>query len=200
MRSKYVYKVSPAESLPVEDNSVTLIQAAAALHWLNYEKFYRECDRVLVPGGVIAAFSYTLNIHFDHPLAAEIAEVFLEMKTKLTSADNPYCEKREKLTLQKYTDESVQIPYRDSKRIDNEYIKVSTTVAGFLKFYRSVSLVRLYINSCPENMEWWNTCCQRFMEACGTADLETPLTYRIEAFLLLGRKPKIPASDDCEYN
>jgi len=74
-----IFRVSPAESLPVEDNSVTLIQAAAALHWLNYEKFYRECDRVLVPGGVIAAFSYTLNIHFDHPMAAEIAEVFLEV-------------------------------------------------------------------------------------------------------------------------
>jgi len=63
----------------VKDKSVTLVQVAATLHWLDHEKFYRECDRVLVPGGVIAAFCYSLNMRFDHPRAPHITEVLQEV-------------------------------------------------------------------------------------------------------------------------
>jgi len=74
------FRVSPGESLPVEDNSVTLIQAATALHWFDHEKFYRECDRVLVPGGVIAAVNYTLDIKvIKHPTSNDLHQIFSEV-------------------------------------------------------------------------------------------------------------------------
>jgi len=74
--------LSVAEKLPVEENSVTLIQVATALHWLNYEKFYRECDRVLVPGGVIAAFSYTVKdiLIVNHPRSLAIQDVLMRVR------------------------------------------------------------------------------------------------------------------------
>jgi len=71
--------ISPAESLPVEDNSVTLIQVATALHWFDHEKFYRECDRVLAPGGVIAAFCYSVFMTVvNHSKSEEINKVVYE--------------------------------------------------------------------------------------------------------------------------
>ncbi|KAF6026210.1 hypothetical protein EB796_015479 [Bugula neritina] len=75
------YKVAQAENIPVEDNSVTLVQVATALHWLDHEKFYRECDRVLVVGGVIAAFSHYPDIQvIDHPNKDHLTRIFREVK------------------------------------------------------------------------------------------------------------------------
>jgi len=73
--------LSVAEKLPVEDNSVTLIQVATALHWFDIEKFYRECDRVLVPGGVIAAFAYAFKDFpiVNHPRGDAIQDVIIRV-------------------------------------------------------------------------------------------------------------------------
>ena len=50
-----------AEELPLDDESVSLVTCASTVHWLDHEKFYRDCDRVLVPGGVIAVYSSILS-------------------------------------------------------------------------------------------------------------------------------------------
>jgi len=74
-------RVFPGECLPVEDNSITLIQVATALHWLDHEKFYRECDRVLVPGGVIAAFTYKFDFEvINHPNSNQLNKILSEVK------------------------------------------------------------------------------------------------------------------------
>jgi len=71
--------LSAAENLPVEEKSVTLIQAATALHWFDLVKFYRECDRVLAPGGVVAAFCYDVLLLVVNNLQSdEINKVFKE--------------------------------------------------------------------------------------------------------------------------
>jgi ubiquinone/menaquinone biosynthesis C-methylase UbiE len=43
-----------AEKTELKDNSVDLVVVAEALHWLEIDKFFAECDRILKPGGVIA--------------------------------------------------------------------------------------------------------------------------------------------------
>ncbi|KAF6033346.1 hypothetical protein EB796_008348 [Bugula neritina] len=74
--SNVEYRLSAAENLPVEEKSVTLIQAATALHWFDLVKFYRECDRVLAPGGVVAAFCYdVLLLVVNHLQSGEINKV-----------------------------------------------------------------------------------------------------------------------------
>ncbi|KAF6033493.1 hypothetical protein EB796_008198 [Bugula neritina] len=83
----------------------------------------------------------------------------------------------------------LSIPYADRKRVDTEYMTIATTVSGLFRFYKSLSHVKPFIESCNENSEWWNACIQRLMEAYGTNDLEAPITHKMEVFLLLGRKP-----------
>jgi len=52
------YACSMAEHLPVADHGVSLVAAAQAVHWFDFERFHAECRRVLVPGGVLAVWTY----------------------------------------------------------------------------------------------------------------------------------------------
>lgn len=54
------YQHALAETLPVPDASVGLVTAAQAVHWFDFERFHAECRRVLVPGGVVAVWTYTV--------------------------------------------------------------------------------------------------------------------------------------------
>ena len=55
-----VFKVSKAETLPVEDSSTQMVLVGRAIHYFDQKTFFKEVDRVLVPGGVVAYYS----VHF----------------------------------------------------------------------------------------------------------------------------------------
>ena len=63
-----------AEQLPIPDNGIQLITVAQALHWFEFDNFYTEVKRVLVPGGMIAAWTYSLLAVCDQ-FGAEVADV-----------------------------------------------------------------------------------------------------------------------------
>lgn len=50
--------VEPGERTALADASVQLVAVAQALHWFDRSRFFAECDRVLVRGGVLAAWGY----------------------------------------------------------------------------------------------------------------------------------------------
>lgn len=52
------YRLVPAENSRLAVESVDLITVAQALHWFDLTKFWHEANRVLKPGGVLAAWSY----------------------------------------------------------------------------------------------------------------------------------------------
>ena len=52
------YAAGLAERLPVRERSVSLVAAAQAFHWFDFDRFHAECRRVLVPGGVVAVWTY----------------------------------------------------------------------------------------------------------------------------------------------
>lgn len=54
----------PGEHTWLFDASVDLVAVAQALHWFDVPAFFAECDRVLRPGGVLAAWGYD---DFDIP-------------------------------------------------------------------------------------------------------------------------------------
>jgi ubiquinone/menaquinone biosynthesis C-methylase UbiE len=54
------YRVAPAEDSGLADGSVDLVTVAQALHWFDFDLFYREARRVLAPGGALAAWTYNL--------------------------------------------------------------------------------------------------------------------------------------------
>lgn len=65
--------VEPGEHTALPDGSVQLVAVAQALHWFDRPKFFAECGRVLVPGGVLAAWGYADFIPSEGMLEAVAA-------------------------------------------------------------------------------------------------------------------------------
>lgn len=55
-----MYRVESAEQSSLPDASVDLITVAQAIHWFNFEAFYREVRRTLKPNGLIVVIGYPL--------------------------------------------------------------------------------------------------------------------------------------------
>ena len=54
------YERALAEALPAADGTVALVAVAQAIHWFDFDRFHAECRRVLMPDGVVAAWTYTV--------------------------------------------------------------------------------------------------------------------------------------------
>lgn len=52
------YRVEAAEQCSLQDESVSLVTVAQAMHWFDIPAFYAEVRRVLKPRGVFAAWTY----------------------------------------------------------------------------------------------------------------------------------------------
>jgi SAM-dependent methyltransferase len=60
------YRVAQAEASGIDSNSVELVTVAQALHWFDLDSFYGEAQRVLVPSGVLAVWTYgVLHVEGD---------------------------------------------------------------------------------------------------------------------------------------
>ncbi len=55
---KISYRVEKAEKSSIASHTADLLTIANALHWFDFDVFYAEAQRVLKPGGVIAAWAY----------------------------------------------------------------------------------------------------------------------------------------------
>jgi ubiquinone/menaquinone biosynthesis C-methylase UbiE len=64
------YEVALAHQSPLKNNSVDLITVAQALHWFEFDLFFKEAQRVAKPNGVLAVWCYEL-----HQISAEVDAV-----------------------------------------------------------------------------------------------------------------------------
>lgn len=54
------YRVRPAEKTDFPDHYFDMVCAAQAAHWFDHKFFYKEAERILKPGGVLALIGYGL--------------------------------------------------------------------------------------------------------------------------------------------
>jgi len=71
------YRVAPAENSGLQEATADLVTVAQALHWLHTETFYAEAARVLVPGGVLAVWTYGVQ-YLDEPELDRILRRFYD--------------------------------------------------------------------------------------------------------------------------
>jgi SAM-dependent methyltransferase len=57
-REGILYLAASAERVPLRSAIADLITVAQALHWIELDRFYAEARRVLVPGGLLAVWTY----------------------------------------------------------------------------------------------------------------------------------------------
>ena len=86
-----MFRFGSAEDLPVEDSSVTLITAGRAIQYFDFPKFFRECQRALAPGGIVAFYS-SEHIKFvidDDPAKADkLNKLFTKVRFYYVKSNN----------------------------------------------------------------------------------------------------------------
>jgi SAM-dependent methyltransferase len=69
------YRVAKAENSGFDSKSVDLVTVAQALHWFDLDSFYAEVERVLVPSGVIAVWTYGV-LHVEGDAVDQLVQEF----------------------------------------------------------------------------------------------------------------------------
>lgn len=140
---KIIYKIEKAEKSELKDHSVDLITISQALHWFDFEAFYREANRVLKEIGVIAAWTYGLP-----KISIEIDKIVQFYHDTILGE---YWPKEHKLVTTEYT--TIPFPFEEIPSPD-------------FKIQKSLSL-----NQLKGLLKSWSAT-QRYIEKNGTNPIE----------------------------
>lgn len=171
------FRVGPAEDLAFLDSgSVSLVTVAQAMHWMNHETFYKEVNRVLKPGGVLAVYGYGLPQENKKEAHAIVLEFYLSLK--------PYWDKERKFVEEHY--KSFQLPFPGWIRNDDQEIVKQWTVDQYIGYITSWSGWQKLLKDNPES-----TALQKIHEKLSQLYPDDELvTIRWPIFMLLGTKPR----------
>jgi ubiquinone/menaquinone biosynthesis C-methylase UbiE len=128
------FRVGRAEASGLDDNSVDLITVGQALHWFDIAGFFDEAQRVLVPGGVLAAWSYA-RCHVNPDCDALINELYLDIV-------NSYWPPERKLVEEGYR--SIELPMAPIAAPEIA-MKIDWMVENMLGYLRTWSASQRYL-------------------------------------------------------
>ncbi|GFY64605.1 putative methyltransferase [Trichonephila inaurata madagascariensis] len=184
------YRVSPAECLPVGNESVCLLTAGTCFHWLDIPAFFREAKRVLVHGGVLAVYSSCAI----HPVTGDEEKDYqLRMITNKFLYDDlkRYRSPRVQQAFEQYCD--VEFPFEDvmrSRNVSHTYVASAADAVGYI---RSMSTFQNFRAAYPlradQLLHDYQDSIMKILNATTKAE-STPLAYRRDYFLILCRKGK----------
>lgn len=132
---KVQYAVEKAEHSSLKNNSVDLITIAQALHWFDHDRFYTEVNRVLKPGGVIAAIAY-INPCVSEEIARLTDHLHDEVLKEYWKPENRIVEARY---------ETLPFPF-DLIEVPEFTLEKNLTRNDFLGHLRTWSAVQRYID------------------------------------------------------
>jgi SAM-dependent methyltransferase len=128
------YRAAPAEASGLPGHSCDLVTVAQALHWFCGDAFYAEVRRVLKPGGVFAAWTYTL-LHGEPALNAVVEDFLPQHHRPLVAAG---------ATLGGLGYRDMPFPFAEIATPDFE-IRLEWTLDDLLAYLRTWSATQRYI-------------------------------------------------------
>lgn len=190
------FVTSSAEKLPFSNNSLQLITAGQACHWFDLPVFYKEVDRVLVPGGVLALYGYL----FPQPIHGDLTEKLYQIVNHMYISElNGYIHQGSKeVYLEQYGADKYKLIYDDVLEIrdDTHFVDKTTTVAELTGYISSWSGFQNFESKCgsaaAQNIleDFQNRIMSTLNVA--TSPEDTQICLRFKYFLLMGRKPLDP--------
>uniref|UniRef100_A0A8B9MFD6 Methyltransferase type 11 domain-containing protein n=1 Tax=Accipiter nisus TaxID=211598 RepID=A0A8B9MFD6_9AVES len=180
------YLVCPAEELPFEDASVDILTSFTAAHWFDIEKFMREANRVVKPGGCMVISTYTVDMSLRYGNCSEkLTKIFRETWDLLLK----YSHNRIKLVLEDYKDIFEALPFPDKKRITDIFDKIPMTVAGVVGYLESASPYQAFMKNDPKAAKsLLQETEKRMLETMGVSSCETPVEFWVRHVCVLGCK------------
>ena len=86
-----VYHTESSEKVNMPDYSFDLITVAQAIHWFNFEAFYREVKRTLKTNGLLAVIGYGL-MYIDKKVDKAIYKLYEDILGKYWDSERRYIE------------------------------------------------------------------------------------------------------------
>ncbi|XP_078000543.1 putative methyltransferase DDB_G0268948 [Glandiceps talaboti] len=184
-----VYRVAPAEDLPVDSSSVDLITIASSIHLLpDRQTFFSEVDRVLKPGGCLAMYQSRPTVLSCSDRSEDMASLLhYYLFRELAQYQQPHFQ----LVENDYRD--IELPYSDEERNYRLSIVYNTTVPDFIRSWEILSVYRSYMENNPAkcNTRISEEIQEKMMSVLGvdTTPEETSITTNFPMVLAMCRKP-----------
>lgn len=129
-KDNIIYKEECAEQTSFADGQFDLITVAQAIHWFDFEAFYKEVYRTLKPDGIFAVLGYGLFNTSD-----ESEELLKHFYYDITG---PYWDAERCYLDENYT--TIPFPFEEleTKQFTNEFIWTFEQLTGYLGTWSAV--------------------------------------------------------------
>ncbi|WP_281228511.1 class I SAM-dependent methyltransferase [Flavobacterium aquiphilum] len=120
-----VYRLEPAEKSSFDNQAFDLITVAQAVHWFDFDLFYKEIYRILKPDGVFAVLGYGL---FSTNSESDVI-----LRNYYYNIVGSYWDKERKYLDENYT--TIPFPFNEmeTKSFENHFIWTFEELIGYLK-------------------------------------------------------------------
>ncbi|KAG8559150.1 hypothetical protein GDO81_017256 [Engystomops pustulosus] len=141
------YMVAPAEKLPINNDSVDLVNASLAAHWFPVDEFVNEAVRVLKKNGCLAAHAFYPANEIEYKnLSHDLNEVMSKVWDTLFQHVEPSNLTREvDHMLSQYQDIYEAIPLKDKKWITDIRVKIPMSVPDIIGYIQSVCMFQMFL-------------------------------------------------------
>ncbi|KAG8559162.1 hypothetical protein GDO81_017258 [Engystomops pustulosus] len=140
-----------AEKLPVNNDSVDLVNASLAAHWFNVDKFTKEAARVLNTNGCLAVHAFYPGLEVEYKdLSHDLNKVISEIWNTL----NPYTDPIGiNLMRSQYHDIYESIPLKDKTWITDIPVQFQMSISEILGFFRTVYMFQIFLEKDEKRAE-----------------------------------------------
>jgi ubiquinone/menaquinone biosynthesis C-methylase UbiE len=128
--SNIFYEVAPAEKTSFPPDFFNLITVAQAIHWFNFDLFYKEVKRTIKPDGILAVIGYGLFKSEN--------KLDLVMETFYNQVIGPYWDKERRYIDENY--ETIPFPFEEIRapKFENIFKWRFEQLIGFLETWSAV--------------------------------------------------------------
>lgn len=179
------YVCASAEETGLPCSEFDLVTVATALHYFEFDAFWKEVDRLLVPGSVLAVWTYDVN-RFEGNDAAH--SVVKRLYHEQLCPDKYWSERRAHVD-NRY--ESIVFPWQHSLQRKVVDLKLAMPLIAFVKYTTTWSGMQKYreVNDEAAMQELVHTFKRDLMEAFGSEDETDEITVIWPIHVIMCRKP-----------
>lgn len=125
-----IYIKESAEKTSFREHNFDLITVAQAIHWFDFDAFYKEIYRILKPEGIFAVLGY--GLFFTNPESDKILNHFYY------NIVGPYWDAERKYLDENY--ETIPFPFEEipTQKFENQFLWPFDALIGYLNTWSSV--------------------------------------------------------------
>ena len=164
---KLSYAVASAQSSGLEKASIDLLTIAQALHWFDLGAFFKEANRVVKPGGLLAAWTYG-----DSSVNGEVDAVIADV----LNAVERYWPPERDIVMNDYRD--ITFPWTEIE-VPPIRMQENWTVDQMLGYFRTWSASKRYQQDCGADPVSLHESAMRHAWGTATRTVTWPLTVKV---------------------